>query len=57
MYKLSELFSFHISIEERQSMDVLKAHGIIISRFLRKQLRKKAQELMQADRSELNKMK
>lgn len=39
MYKMSKVFSFHISKEERDAIEVLRKNNINISRFLRRSLR------------------
>jgi hypothetical protein len=45
IYKMDKLYTFHISKEERQAINELRRNGIIVSRFLRRELRKFADEL------------
>ena len=44
MYRKEKLFSFHISKEEKQAIDELKKNGINISCFLRRELRRFADQ-------------
>jgi hypothetical protein len=39
MYKMNKVFSFHISVEEKDAIEVLRKYDINISRFLRRALR------------------
>ena len=45
MYKMDKVFSFHISQEERHSIEILRKNDINISRFLRRSLRDQAEKL------------
>ena len=45
MYKMDKVFSFHISQEERSSIEILRKNDINISRFLRRSLRTFAEKL------------
>ena len=49
MYKMDKIYSFHISIEEREAIEKLRKNGINVSRLLRRALRRFA------DKSELQK--
>jgi len=45
MYKMDKVFTFHISKEERQAIEVLRENGFNISRFLRRCLQNQAEKL------------
>jgi hypothetical protein len=45
MYKMNKVFSFHISMEEKDAIEVLRKYDINISRFLRRALRDLAGKL------------
>ena len=51
MYKMDKIYSFHISLEEREAIEKLRKNGINVSRLLRRALRRFA------DKSELQKKK
>jgi ribosomal protein L17 len=46
MYRKNKLDSFHISKEEKLAIDMLRKNGINTSSFLRRQLRKFAEQLI-----------
>ena len=45
MYKMNKLFTFHISPEERRAIEILRQNDINISKFLRRQLRRFADQM------------
>jgi len=45
MYKMNKVFSFHISKEEKDAIEVLRKYDINISRFLRRSLKNMAEKL------------
>jgi post-segregation antitoxin (ccd killing protein) len=40
MYKMDKIYSFHISLEEREAIEKLRKNGINVSRLLRRALRR-----------------
>jgi len=46
MYRKNKLYSFHISKEELVAIDMMRKNGINTSSFLRRQLRKLAEQLI-----------
>jgi len=46
MYKMDKVYSFHVSIEERNAINELRKNGINVSSFLRRELRRFAEGLI-----------
>ena len=51
MYKMDKVYSFHISLEERDAIKELRRNGVNVSRFLRRELRRFADSLILKDRN------
>ena len=57
MYKLNKVCSFHVIRQETEAIKVLRENDIIVSRFLRGELRRLADQLrLQSEKNE-NKVK
>jgi hypothetical protein len=46
---MNKLYTFHISQEERQAIEILRENDINVSKFLRRQLRRFAEQMKTED--------
>ena len=52
IYKMDKLYTFHISRKERLAINEIRRHGINVSRFLRRELRRFADQLIVDEHNE-----